>query len=145
MAAANPPRLTCCQVAAVPETSVYFSEWNSSELVKSTTRWQEAQDVTPTTFSLLQLPTLRPMGESDFASAQSGVIVVADRYAFTALARRGARRGRQWCGTCTRLLSSPILRSTFVPLDIAVDRILMSRAKLKYYEAGMDWAFPTTQ
>jgi dTMP kinase len=25
-----------------------------------------------------------------------------------------------------------------VPLDIAVDRILMSRAKLKYYEAGMD-------
>ena len=122
--------------------SVYFSEWNSSELVKSTTRLGKKRKMfTPTTFSLLQATDFADRWENRILPLlKAGVIVVADRYAFTAFARDVARGvGRQWVRNLYSFAIQPDIAFYFrVPLDIAVDRILMSRAKLKYYEAGMD-------
>jgi dTMP kinase len=122
--------------------SVFFSEWNSSPLVKSTTKMGKQEKVfTPTTFSLIQV--------TDFADRwhnymlpilKAGGIVLADRYAFTAYARDVARGvDPQWVRNLYSFATQPDLVFYFkVPLDIAVERILSSRAKLKYYEAGMD-------
>ncbi len=122
--------------------SVYFSEWNSSELVKGTTRLgKKRKAFTPTTFSLLQ--------STDFADRwqyrivpllKAGVIVLADRYAFTAFARDVARGvDRTWVRNLYSFAVMPDLAFYFhVPLDTAVDRILSSRAQIKFYEAGMD-------
>jgi dTMP kinase len=122
--------------------SVYFSEWNSSELVKSTTRLGKKRKMfTPTTFSLLQATDFADRWENRILPLlKAGVIVVADRYAFTAFARDVARGvGRQWVRNLYSFAIQPDIAFYFrVPLDIAVDRILMARAKLKYYEAGMD-------
>ncbi len=122
--------------------SVYFSEWNSSELVKSTTRLGKKRKMfTPTTFSLLQATDFADRWENRILPLlKAGVIVVADRYAFTAFARDVARGvGRQWVRNLYSFAIQPDIVFYFrVPLDIAVDRILMARAKLKYYEAGMD-------
>jgi dTMP kinase len=122
--------------------SVYFSEWNSSELVKSTTRLGKKRKMfTPTTFSLLQATDFADRWENRILPLlKAGVIVVADRYAFTAFARDVARGvGRQWVRNLYSFAIQPDIAFYFrVPLDIAVDRILMSRAKLKFYEAGMD-------
>jgi dTMP kinase len=121
---------------------VYFSEWNSSDLVKSTTKLGKQEKMfTPTTFSLLQ--------STDFANRwenlilpmlKAGAIVLADRYAFTAFARDVARGvDPVWVRNLYSFAVQPDLVMYFrVPLDIAVERITSSRAKIKFYEAGMD-------
>jgi dTMP kinase len=122
--------------------SVYFTEWNSSELVKSTTRLGKDEKMfTPTTFSLLQATDFSDRWENYMLPMlRAGVIVLADRYAFTAFARdvaRGVDRG--WVRNLYSFATQPDLAFYFqVPLDIAVERITGSRAKIKYYEAGMD-------
>jgi dTMP kinase len=122
--------------------TVYFSEWNSSDLVKSTTRMGKKEKMfTPTTFSLLQATDFADRWENHiFPLLKAGAIVLADRYAFTAFARdvaRGVDRG--WVRNLYSYAVQPDLAFYFqVPLDIAVDRILSARARIKYYEAGMD-------
>jgi dTMP kinase len=71
---------------------------------------------------------------------KAGVIVLADRYAFTAFARDVARGvDREWVRNLYSFAPMPDLALYFrVPIDIAVDRILTGRSNLKYYEAGMD-------
>ena len=77
---------------------VFFTEWNSSELVKDTTkRGKKNKSLTPTTFSLLHA--------TDFASRlyheilpplKAGMLVLADRYIYTLMVRdivRGAEPG----------------------------------------------------
>lgn len=73
--------------------SVYFTEWNSSELVKSTTRLGKDQKMfTPTTFSLLQATDFSDRWENHILPMlKAGVVVLADRFAFTAFARDVAR------------------------------------------------------
>ena len=66
---------------------VFVTEWNSSALVKAATKMGKRKNsLTPTTFSLLHA--------TDFADRQlynivpplkAGMIVLADRYAYTAL------------------------------------------------------------
>jgi dTMP kinase len=122
--------------------SVYFTEWNSSSMVKSTTKLAKKEKAfTPTTFSLLQATDFADRWENYMLPMlKAGVIVLADRYAFTAFARdvaRGVDRG--WVRNLYSFAPPPDLAMYFqVPLDTAVDRILSSRANLKYYEAGMD-------
>jgi dTMP kinase len=122
--------------------AVYFSEWNSSQLVKSTTRLAKREHMfTPTTFSLLQATDFAERWENYILPMlKAGVIVLADRYAFTAFARdvaRGVDHG--WVRNLYSFAPQPDIVLYFqVPLDVAVDRILSTRAKLKYYEAGMD-------
>lgn len=122
--------------------SVYFTEWNSSSLVKSTTKLAKKQKTfTPTTFSLLQATDFADRWENYMLPMlKAGVIVMADRYAFTGFARDVARGvDRDWVRNLYSFAPQPDLVFYFqVPLDVSVDRILSGRAKLKYYEAGMD-------
>jgi len=122
--------------------SVYFSEWNSSDLVKSTTRLAKTEKMfTPTTFSLLQATDFAERWENRiYPQLKAGALVLADRYAFTAFARDVARGvDRQWVRNLYSFALQPDIALYFsVPLDVAVERITSSRAKIKYYEAGMD-------
>src|SRR5512133_3228165 len=78
---------------------VFVTEWNSSPLVKAATKAGKKKNLlTPMTFSLLHA--------TDFADRllykvipplKAGMIVLADRYAYTAFARYVARGvDRQW-------------------------------------------------
>lgn len=122
--------------------SVYFSEWNSSALVKSTTKMGKAEKMfTPTTFSLIQATDFADRWENQILPMlKAGVIVLADRYAFTAFARDVSRGvDPDWVRNLYSFAPQPDLAFYFhVPVEIAVDRILSGRAKLKFYEAGMD-------
>ena len=122
--------------------SVYFSEWNSSALVKSTTKRAKKRKLfTPTTFSLLQCTDFADRWENGILPMlKAGVIVLADRYAFTAFGRDVARGvNREWVRNLYSFAIQPDIALYFrVPLDTAIERIMASRAELKYYEAGMD-------
>lgn len=128
-------------LSAAGET-VLFSEWNSSDLVRSTTKLAKKDKVfTPTTFSLLQATDFADRWENFILpTLKAGAIVLADRYAFTAFARDVARGvDPLWVRKLYSFAVKPDLTLYFqVPLDIAVERILSSRSKIKYYEAGMD-------
>ena len=123
--------------------NVFFTEWNSSELVRETTRRaKKNKTLTPTTFSLLHA--------TDFASRlyheilpplKAGMVVLADRYVYTAFARDGVRGvSRAWVRKLYNFAICPDLAFYYqVPIDVAIDRLLGgTRAQLKYYEAGMD-------
>jgi dTMP kinase len=122
--------------------NVFFSEWNSSELVKSTTRMGKKKRMfTPTTFSLIHATDFADRMENRIIPLlKSGVIVMADRYAFTAFARDVARGvSPAWVRNLYRFAVKPDLAFYFrVPLETSVDRILTGRSEIKYYEAGMD-------
>jgi len=122
--------------------AVSFSEWNSSPLVKQTTRRGKRKEMfTPTTFSLLHATDFADRLESYMIPLlKAGAIVCADRYAYTAFARDVARGvGRRWVRNLYRFAIHPSLAFYFrVPLDVALGRILGGRDALKYYEAGMD-------
>jgi len=122
--------------------SVYFSEWNSSPLVKSTTKLGKKEKIfTPTTFSLIQAADFANRWENQFLPMlKAGVIVLADRYAFTGFARDVARGvNAEWVENLYSFAFQPDLVLYFqISLDEAVDRILSARARIKYYEAGMD-------
>ncbi|HBY60093.1 MAG TPA: thymidylate kinase [Solibacterales bacterium] len=122
--------------------SVAFSEWNSSPLVKATTRRGKKKEMfTPTTFSLIHATDFADRLETYIIPLlKAGAIVCADRYAYTAYARDVVRgMSRKWVRNLYRFAVRPDLRFYFrVPLDIALGRILGGRAELKYYEAGMD-------
>lgn len=122
--------------------SVYFSEWNSSLLVRSTTKLGKHERMfTPTTFSLIQATDFADRWENFILPLlKAGVIVLADRYAFTGFARDVARGvDPNWVRNLYSFAFQPDLVFYFqIPLETAVERILSSRAKIKYYEAGMD-------
>ncbi|HMN59441.1 MAG TPA: dTMP kinase [Anaerolinea sp.] len=122
--------------------TVYFSEWNSSELVKSTTRLAKKEKLfTPTSFSLLQATDFADRWENFMLPLlKAGAIVLADRYAFTAFARDVARGvDPQWVRNLYSFAPQPDIALYFrVPLEVAIERILSARAKIKFYEAGMD-------
>ena len=119
---------------------VFVTEWNSSALVKAATKTGKKKNaLTPMTFSLLHA--------TDFADRllyniipplKAGMIVLADRYAYTAFAR-DATRGvdRQWVRELYSFAVRPDLALYFrVPIDVSLDRLMARRVKLKFYEAG---------
>src|SRR5262252_4810492 len=124
--------------------AVAFSEWNSSPLVKQTTRRGKKKEMfTPTTFSLIHATDFADRMESYILPlVKAGAIVCADRYAYTAFARDVARGvHRNWVRNLYRFALRPNLSFYFrVPLDVALGRILGGRDAIKYYEAGMDLA-----
>ena len=122
---------------------VFFTEWNSSELVRETTRrGKKSKALTPTTFSLLHA--------TDFASRlyhdilpplKAGMLVLADRYVYTAFARDAVRGvSHAWVRKLYNFAIRPDMAFYFkVPIEVAINRLLGgTRAQLKYYEAGMD-------
>jgi len=121
---------------------VFFSEWNSSPLIKDTTRRGKAKRMlTPTTFSLIHATDLADRIERHIIPPlKAGAIVLADRFIYTAFARDVVRGvSPQWVRGLYRFAVKPTIAFYFrVPLEISLKRILGARAGLKYYEAGMD-------
>ncbi|NLG49838.1 MAG: thymidylate kinase [Chloroflexi bacterium] len=121
---------------------VAFSEWNSSPLVKATTkRGKKKQLLTPTTFSLLHaVDFAHRMHQQMLPALQAGAIVLADRYIYTAFCRDAARGvDREWVREVYSFAVKPTVALYFrVPLDESLRRIMSGRPKLKYYEAGLD-------
>jgi dTMP kinase len=80
---------------------------------------------------------------------KAGMIVLADRYAYTAFARDVTRGvDRQWVRELYSFAVRPDLALYFrVPIDVSVDRLMARRVKLKFYEAGMDlgWSANPTE
>ena len=122
--------------------AVAFSEWNSSPLVRETTRRGKRKEMfTPTTFSLIHATDFADrMERYVLPLMKAGAIVCADRYAYTAFARDVARGvSRRWVRNLYSFATRPNLSFYFrVPLDVAIGRILGGRDAIKYYEAGMD-------
>jgi len=121
---------------------VFFSEWNSSPLVKDTTKRAKKRHLfTAATFSLLHATDFADRTERDIIPPlKAGAIVLADRYIYTAFARDVTRGcDRAWVREVYRFAVRPAVAFFFrAPLDISIDRIVSGRPALKYYEAGLD-------
>jgi dTMP kinase len=121
---------------------VFFSEWNSSVLVKEATkRGKKRQLLTPTTFSLIHATDFADRYERQILPMlKAGYIVLCDRFSFTALARDGVRGcDPQWLRSLYGFSRRPDITFYFaLPLEVALGRILDGRPRLKYFEAGMD-------
>jgi dTMP kinase len=121
---------------------VFVTEWNSSALVKAATKAGKKKNaLTPMTFSLLHATDFADrLMYSIIPPLKAGMIVLADRYAYTAFAR-DATRGvdRQWVRQLYSFAVKPDIAVYFrVPIEVSADRLLARRVKLKVYEAGMD-------
>jgi dTMP kinase len=121
---------------------VFFTEWNSSLLVKrSTKKGKKRHRLTPTTFALIHCTDFADRYERQILPMlHAGYIVVADRYIYTAFARDAARGcDREWIRKLYGFACHPDVTYFFdVPLSMALRRILTGRPQLKFYEAGMD-------
>jgi dTMP kinase len=121
---------------------VFFSEWNSSELVKSATRRGKTERLlTPTTFSLIHATDFADRYERQLVPLlKAGYIVLCDRYKFTAFARDTVRGcSPDWVRRIYNFAALPDLTFFFkAPLEVSLNRILRGRPQLKYHEAGMD-------
>ncbi len=120
----------------------HFSEWNSSPLVRSTTRMGKEQHLlSPMTFSLIHAADFADRFErAILPPLRAGAVVLTDRYIFTAFARDAARGvDPEYVRRVYRFAPAPSVAFYFrVPLEEALRRILTGRPTLKYYEAGMD-------
>ncbi len=120
----------------------FLTEWNSSALMNDTIkRGKKKNLLTPTSFSVLHA--------ADFADRfmhlivpplKAGMLVLADRYIFTAFSRDVVRGvDRTWVKNLYNFAIKPDLGFYFkVPIDIAMKRILSGRIEFKFHEAGMD-------
>jgi len=121
---------------------VYFTEWNSSLIVKkATSKGKKRQLLTPTTFSLIHCTDLADRYERQILPLlKAGYLVLCDRYIYTAFARDAVRGcSRAWLRNLYGFARHPDLTLFFnTPLPIALGRILSGRPQLKYHEAGMD-------
>lgn len=126
---------------------VFFTEWNSSTIVRQATRrGKKRQLLTPTTFSLIHCTDFADRYDRTILPLlHSGAIVLADRYIFTAFARDAVRGcDRDWVRALYSYALVPDITFYFrVPLDVALNRILEGRPRLKYHEAGMDMGLST--
>ncbi|MFY9964247.1 MAG: dTMP kinase [Nitrososphaeraceae archaeon] len=122
--------------------AVFLTEWNSSDMVKQiTSKGKKKGKLTPTTFSLLHATDFADRYERKILPLlRAGYIVLADRYVYTAFARDIVRGcSRNWVYKVYSYALKPDITFYFkVPIDVAIERILVGRPKLKYYEAGMD-------
>jgi len=121
---------------------VHYTEWNSSQLVRRSMRRGKKKDLlTPTTFSLLHAVDFADrLTYQILPPLKAGMIVLADRYVYTAFARDVARGVHpEWVRGVYGFAPRPDLTLYFrVPIEVSLDRLLVGRAKLKYHEAGMD-------
>ncbi len=121
---------------------VFFSEWNSSEIVKSaTSKGKKRELLTPTTFSLIHATDFADRYERQLVPLlRAGYLVLCDRYVFTAFARDTVRGcPPEWVRGIYNFAAHPDLTFFFkAQLDVSLQRILDGRPQLKYFEAGMD-------
>ncbi|MBM3860968.1 MAG: thymidylate kinase [Verrucomicrobia bacterium] len=121
---------------------VFFTEWNSSALVKDATRkGKKRQLLTPTTFSLVHATDFADRFERQILPLlRAGYIVLADRYMYTAFGRDIVRGcDPRWVRNLYSFAVVPDIAFFFdTPLEVSLGRILGGRPQLKYFEAGMD-------
>src|SRR5215208_5438506 len=121
---------------------VFFSEWNSSELVKSaTSKGKKRELLTPTTFSLIHATDFADRYERQLVPLlRAGYLVLCDRYIFTAFARDTVRGcPPTWVRGIYNFAALPDITFFFqANLEVSLQRILDGRPQLKYFEAGMD-------
>src|SRR3954462_1191672 len=120
----------------------FFTEWNSADLVKTITKKSKKKmSLTPMTFSLLHATDFaHRLVHNILPPLKAGMIVLADRYVFTAFAR-DVERGCDptWVRRVYQFAPRPDRAFYFnVPIDVSIQRVLSGRAKIKDYEAGMD-------
>jgi dTMP kinase len=126
---------------------VFFTEWNSSVLVKkSTTKGKKRNLLTPTTFSLIHATDFADRFERQIMPLlRAGTIVLADRYIYTAFARDAVRGcDEAWLEKLYSFAVPPDITLYFrVPLEVSLNRILEGRPQLKHHEAGLDMGWST--
>lgn len=126
---------------------VFFSEWNSSELVKSaTSKGKKMELLTPTTFCLIHATDFADRYERQLLPLlKAGYIVLCDRYVFTAFARDVVRGcPLEWVRGIYNYACLPDHTFFFkAGLEVSLNRILEGRPQLKYFEAGMDMGLST--
>jgi len=121
---------------------VFFTEWNSSDMVSEVIRRGKKKNLlTPTTFSLLHAVDFADRFERQIAPPlRAGYIVVCDRYAYTAFVRDASRGcDPDWVRSLYSFAPVPDKVLYFrVPVSTSLHRKILSRQKISYYEAGMD-------
>ncbi len=121
---------------------VFFSEWNSSAVVKNaTSKGKKRELLTATTFSLIHATDFADRYERQFVPLlRAGYVVLCDRYIFTAFARDTVRGCRpEWVRGIYNFAALPDITFFFkADLEVSLLRILDNRPQLKYHEAGMD-------
>ncbi len=126
---------------------VFFSEWNSSALVKSaTSKGKKRELLTPTTFSLIHATDFADRYERQLVPLlRAGYVVLCDRYVFTAFARDVVRGcPPKWVRGIYNFAALPDITFFFkAKLEVSLQRILDGRPQLKYFEAGMDMHLST--
>jgi dTMP kinase len=126
---------------------VHFTDWNSSRLVRRSMKRGKKKDLlTPTTFSLLHAVDFADrLTYEIIPPLKAGMVVLADRYVYTAFGRDVARGVEpHWVRAVYSFAPRPDLALYFrVPIDISLERLLAGRTKLKYHEAGMDVGLST--
>ena len=122
-----------------------FTEWNSSPIVRRTTkRGKQEEMLTPMSFSLIHAADFASRVHAQILPAlRAGGIVLADRYVYTAFARDATRGvNRDWLRRIYSFAVQPSLGLYFkTPLDVSIHRINTGREELGYYESGQDMGF----
>lgn len=119
-----------------------FSEWNSSPLVRETTkRGKKRRMLTPASFSLIHATDFADRMEHNIGPLlKAGAVVLCDRYIYTAFARDVARgMDPKWIRELYSFAVKPTVAFYFrIPLEAAMKRLTDGRNGFKFYEAGMD-------
>jgi dTMP kinase len=119
-----------------------FSEWNSSPLVRDTTkRGKRRRMLTPPTFCLIHATDFADRMEHNIIPLlKAGAVVLCDRYIYTAFARDVVRgMDSKWVRELYSFAVKPTAAFYFrVPLEVAMKRLMDGRNGFKFYEAGMD-------
>jgi dTMP kinase len=126
--------------------AVIFTEWNSSKLISKTIKQaKRSNSLIPVTFSILHATDFADRLENVIIPAlKAGLIVLADRYCYTAFARDVARGvDKEWVRNLYGFAVRPDVVFYFqVPVEVSLDRIANSRAP-GFYESGMDIGLST--
>jgi dTMP kinase len=121
---------------------VFYSEWNSSEIVKEATgRGKKQQIFTPMTYSLVYATDFADRYDRQILPMlKAGFLVLCDRYTFTSFARDAVRGcDPVWLRELYNFAYKPdIVFYLDLPVHVALDRLAKSREKINYFEAGMD-------
>jgi dTMP kinase len=122
--------------------AVAFSEWNSSPLVRQTTRrGKKKASFTSATFSLIHATDFADRWERQILPMlRAGCLVLCDRSLYTSFARDAVRGcGDAWLRTLYGFCRPPDITFYFrLPLETALQRVMEGRPRLKFFEAGMD-------
>jgi dTMP kinase len=126
--------------------SVVFTEWNSSKLISKTIKEaKRANSLIPVTFSILHATDFADRLENIIIPAlKAGLVVLADRYCYTAFARDVARGvDKEWVRNLYGFAIRPDGAFYFqLPVEVSLERIANSRMP-GFYESGMDIGLST--